>query len=342
MANATLQVPQLQRSTRRVPIEQIIQTLGANPVANGITDASAVLAQALKERAAKRQAAAQVAAISKAVGHPMDGLQSPEIASSLGGHFIAADSKPTPRPDVPPIYVTRNDAGGIVEAFTKKPITTPDPSRKYQSLGNDATTDLAAKRLTDKQFTDVDKRLDPNEAGNRKQFGKSADVRMRAQRAIDLIDSKGGILTNAEVNGLATDVAGILAGSQGGMGEAMTKMHGYQTLLGDLNGVRQYTTGNPQQGAPTAIISRLRSNLQGFSDLADRTIKDTQASILYKNDHLRRVDPDRFQRFYDSVGINPGEVVKGQYVPKNGAVAPSSAAPTHRWNPATGKVEVIQ
>lgn len=71
------------RQKRNVPVDQIIATMGQNPVAQGIASASDVLLKAIEKRAEMRRKALEVAALSKATGVDLSGIEDPSIAAGI-------------------------------------------------------------------------------------------------------------------------------------------------------------------------------------------------------------------------------------------------------------------
>jgi hypothetical protein len=329
MARATLTVPELQRSTRRVPVEAIIQTLGANPAAQGIDKASAVLAQALQERAAKRQAAAQVAAISQTVGHPMTGIQDPAIAASLGGHFIAADKQPVKTPEVPPIYVTRNASGGVMDAFTNQPIAAPDPTKKYQFVGNDANADIRS--------INTDLRRESLRNTVISAFNSNPEVK-KAEENISLAGTVREFIDqpNALQNPIADKAVQTIitrAFEKGALSEADKKPYGgSQAFTSKLQQAYQTWKGGTLTPENRAFLIDVGNKIQ------KRAIENKTRIAVRHSDQFGRnsalfASPKELQSILigdrDSVLMSEG-------------LNNPSPKPTHRWNPATGKVEVIQ
>jgi hypothetical protein len=310
-----IQLNPIQLQKPQVPVDQIIQVLGQNPVASGIKTGAGVLAQAMQRRAELARQAAQTQAIGQLVGHPMTGITDPAVASTLAGHFITADSKAKPTPKVPPIYAARTEKG-VIDAFTGKPIDNPDPNREYRFVGNDANADIRSANLSLARDT-AQQRLINNFNGD--PSVKKSQQSIDAARTIrDLVTSGNPISAAAIPTYMAR-----MSGEVGNLSEADKKPFGgsraivtrfNQALTESSNG--KITPENAQYVAQIANMIEKRSS-KNIDILARRRAKQ-HAGSLFKEDDLYRA-------------FNP-EATDSSAAPK----------PTHRWNPALGKVEVIQ
>jgi hypothetical protein len=132
-----IQLNPIQLQKPQVPVDQIIQVLGQNPVASGIKTGAGVLAQAMQRRNELRKQAAQVQALEgsvPALGMRQGTLQglSPELATeALKQNVELAKVRQPKTEELPPVYVIRK-SGKIYDAFNGQEITKMDPTRKYQ------------------------------------------------------------------------------------------------------------------------------------------------------------------------------------------------------------------
>lgn len=85
-----LQVRQIQTRVRKIPVDQIINVLGYNPMASGIDEARKVIGEALTKRAELRKQGAQLAKLETISGLPggsFSGLDS-NVAAGLTGSYV--------------------------------------------------------------------------------------------------------------------------------------------------------------------------------------------------------------------------------------------------------------
>lgn len=68
---------------RRIPIEQILQVMGNNPIGQALPGIGKQLGEALMASAQRKRQEAQIAGISKATGIDLSGITDPAIASSI-------------------------------------------------------------------------------------------------------------------------------------------------------------------------------------------------------------------------------------------------------------------
>lgn len=297
--------------------DAILKVMGTNPYAQAIDQITPILSQALQRRAELRKQGQTNDLVSKSLGLEVPpGTDISQIPTETLIQTAQAKTSADKANQYDFVGLSGDQKNMIVlNKHTGQTELHPLPggfSPKAPPQKQGGLSGLPG----DKDFTTLEKRLDPAEASGRSVFGKAADISRRADNAIGLIQARGGNLTKSEANALAADMAGILSGGGSGVGEEMTKMHGYSTAYGDFKGMVQYIAGQPEGVLPTAISQRLLSNFQDFKGLSERNIKNTQGRLLYANQHLSRVDPERYKRLYEISGISPDEIQNGKYTPK--------------------------
>lgn len=182
-----------------------------------------------------------------------------------------------------------------------------------------------------REWDKVVKDTDPLTASSRSGLGMATKADFQANRA--LLTLSKPMVTNQEAGNAMADIASIY--QTGNPTEYGMSHQGYNTLYGKIQGAIQGLTGNPQDAVPDPIKQRLIGVLT--------EMKDTNKAVMKQNlDHYERAQPKLIQRYQDEwKGIRQnleGGVAGG---PDQGTSSTTSGGITHRWNPATGKVEAV-
>lgn len=129
-------LPTINIRPREMPFDQIIAVKGRNPIGESLPMFGKVISDAMVQRAQLRQMGAQTAAIERAMGSnpgSLSGME-PEQAMTFAKlqNEMNLQAMKRQEKELPPIYISPNQAGGFSDAFTGEAIVSPDPSRKYQ------------------------------------------------------------------------------------------------------------------------------------------------------------------------------------------------------------------
>jgi hypothetical protein len=168
---------------------------------------------------------------------------------------------------------------------------------------------LQSQRLDErdeKGFQQLSDHLDPTK-GRAGIFGKYQDTVDSSDKIQQLVTDSGGNLKNLDqrqMNELAIAVNKMLGGSQSEHG---IKDLVPQTLVGDLNAIKERLTNAPQGMGQQEFVKRMYETMDRERSLAQSKLKGVQIQRARGYEDLRQRHPDRFQQILDNYGISNDE-----------------------------------
>lgn len=158
-----------------------------------------------------------------------------------------------------------------------------------------ANKEIALDEKTNKGFVDMTKQITSGIQSARTSFGRSANI-SRAAGAIEVLASKwkAGELTNTEIQELAKSVDAML--TQGSPTITGTQKLVPQSLVGDWKKIYQYIANTPKGAEQGEFVNRLLGTVAREKQYAKQEILKTQRQLLTGYEHLKKKDPERYNR----------------------------------------------
>lgn len=346
---ANIKLPQARHSAapqpkrREIPIQAILQTMGSNPIAEGLADLGPILSQALAKRQEIRRRAQQVGQIENTYGLPQGQLSelSPEMAAGVGRSVYDREQ-------------ATNKAGANAAAIRLLEKQAGVPAGSY---GDDPTT----ARFMFAQKTTKD-RADSNDTERERNRGLRVDKtvldwmgKMRGDPEIKpLYGQKIGLSQIDDLVDIAKSGNTVAATA---LGTKAARAMGEVGVLTDSDVTRYVQSGRLDRKAAD-VLSRW---IQGKP--TDATLNEiSQISSVIKDRFQSNVQPvynQYIEVLARNLDMTPDEAafkLGVQYSPRSKEkdlqpirpVAPQLQMPggskraTMRWNPQTGRVEPVQ
>lgn len=160
---------------------------------------------------------------------------------------------------------------------------------------------LADERIN-KGYVDMTKRIEGDIASARSAFGRSANV-MRAAGAIEALASKfkADELSYQEIQELAKSLDGMLA--QGAPTITGTQKLVPTSFIGDSQKIASYLLNIPKGAKQGEFVKRMLATVGREKEYAKKQILKTQTELLSGYEHLKKADPDRWDRTLTAFGI---------------------------------------
>lgn len=347
LPKSRLNVRQIQQVKRNIPLDQIIQVQGQNPLATGIDTAGQAISQAITRRAQLQQQGrqiAQMAALSGQEAPPMDSELTPDQYMTA----IKTKNEGRNRPYTGQLYseggktfgVTYNDKTGKPERFeiSGTPVPKPSSTSKMTLWQDPATGQVSASERKgwlvrnvpeDKGTALLATAFNQGENRSRPTSSTRASAEF-ASTIIPHIDSMRNLIEDADSRGYIGPAAGriygdFLAGRVGSTGDKEADQ-----LLGQL---RSYDS-LLKTGAMRVHFGA-RGGTQMYDHFSDMLNTGKQSAAML-NGSLDTIED--FMKGYADAG-KPGGL---NTLPNNNpGILPPAKKPTHRWNPTTQKVEPL-
>jgi hypothetical protein len=167
---------------------------------------------------------------------------------------------------------------------------------------------LADERIN-KGYVDMTKRIEADIASARSAFGRSANV-IRAAGAIEVLASKfkADELSYQEIQELAKSLDGMLA--QGAPTITGTQKLVPTSFIGDWQKIASYLLNIPKGAKQGEFVKRMLATVGREKEYAKNQILKTQTELLSGYEHLKKADPDRWDRTLNAFGIPTDESSK--------------------------------
>lgn len=280
----------IQRSQRRIPVEQLIQTLSYNPAADAIQTGGNVLAGALQKRAELRRQAAESAALQQfaETGKIPAGAQiRPELLDKGASLYRAMH---------PVSYVPmgRDEQGNIIYGDALAP-----NQRPYNVDGGGHTPALQQRQAQwqEEQWQKLTSRVNALNASSRKALGQAGGNNLRAQRLLATAQNPNA--TPQDVQNMIADLQGVYKG--GVPDETMLKYGNYNTIKLSAANALTMLTGNPSSAHSPQVVAHLVQLARELQNVDNKAIRDNFGVESIGFEGIRRNDPQRWQRLVDSM-----------------------------------------
>lgn len=309
-----------------MPLDSLLAVLGRNPYAEALNDVGPALSDALAKRAAIRKEVEQVGKLETLAGQQPGSFKGLPLstASALTGSYIK-DRTPAQS------WV---DTG--IDPATKKIVQRNSKDGTIRLVDNPARGQLLP--LT-------------NDPG----IQDRADSRMDAQRITRINNQKNRMINDPRIKPLYSQGIGlgqvgeVVSMAQSGntiaanaLGVKMAKGMGEVGVLTDQDVSRYVTSGRIDRKAADILSKWVR----GVP--SDATMNEiNQIAAVLRESFSEKVQPiynEYIESFSEVEGMTPDEVSKKMAIPYKPTLkvpGRTEKPATHRWNPATGKVEPI-
>lgn len=331
-------VRQIQIEKKRVPLEQIIAVRGQSPVAKGIETAGQVLGQALARKAQLRRQGEQLAAMEALAGQQPGAFRGVplEVASSLTGAFAKQrmtqqETEKKKAEDIQRIRLLEQQAkmapGSLGDDFDAAKLVFTQNSITNRMMDN-PNLDLRRQGIEKAEDDKFKNRL--NNQKNR----LINDPRIKPLHAQDI-----GLRQVGEIMNMVKDGNTVAAGA---LGVKMAKAMGEVGVLTDQDVLRYVQSGRLDRMA----ADKLSRMIRGVPSDATQAEIGQIASVL-RDSFSEKIQPiynEYIDQFSQVEGLTPDEVSKKMAIPYRALQPlpmPGQKKATHRWNPATGKVEPL-
>lgn len=191
-----------------------------------------------------------------------------------------------------------------------------------------ATSGEKSDQFNQREWDKIVKDVNPLTSTSRSTLGLATKADYNANRALTTLSKP--VVTNQEASNVMADIASIY---QGGSATEFGMSHqAYNTVYGKVQNALQQLTGKPQDAVPNDIKQRLTEVLQDMKSTNKAVIKQAFDSVEKSKAKIIKNFPNEWKDLRATYESG----VAGFEQPKAGGQA------THRWNPQTGQVEVIQ
>lgn len=342
----------IQITKRNIPLEQIIAVQGQNPLATGIETAGNAVSQALQKRNQMRQQGQQIAELAaltdQQVPDTTTGLSpdqyvsaikakseleknSLERATTLAG--LKDKSKLNYTPEQTDAILS-GDAKRLATAFGGV-IPKEAVGQSISGMASGGRNDYYSTRGSATFLNELPSNSSPSTAA-----GAAYGVKVAARQGKDLIAKAGSPQALALAS---SDLARAVQRSAPQL-DAMRGGDFTNNLVTKLNAFSQRFTADPQ--GTIADVPKVRKEI---FDILDGLDKSAQPFIEQKLQNIEDTFPEQLPKNWGSIknremGVTikpiPFEGASGLQ-PLPGVGTGRSGGVTHRWNPATGRVEEV-
>lgn len=172
-----------------------------------------------------------------------------------------------------------------------------------------ATVGTKQDQFDEKQWVNLEKRVNLLQSSSRSALGSAAIGNQRADRALQVLDNPQA--TDQDLQNAMVDLAGIFQG--GSPHESSLGHQQYKTLQTKINNIMTYITSSPTAAKQPAVRAKLRQVVQEIKDVDNKIIGDNMKVLEAAYPHLIQKDPQRWANVKLAVTgtTNPTEGISG-------------------------------
>lgn len=279
---------------------------------------------------------ATVAAMRSTAGKLVPGIDVSDVPPAALQHLIpllekvyAAKEAASARRDI----ATGNQNNKVNVAKINQGVVPGDDDGNPSALGG---------KMLQKRLDELQKDLDAN-GGRAGEMGKNQARVGAANRVLTLALDENGQprnLTPQQMPELAQSVASLIANG-GTSAQAQIEHLTPHTITGDINAKIQYLMNQPTGAGQQSFVANMAELAKREQTVAQQAMSKSRLQRLGRHAQLIKSNPDDVAPILTDYGIEIGAdgkpTLAGQPAPTE---APAQKA-THRYNPATGKIESV-
>lgn len=316
MGRLQLNVPQLQRSNRQIPLEEIVAIQGNNPLAQGISGLGEELSKALADKAEIRRAAQktqfeqgiQTDRLKQETDDKAHQRATQEATIDLELIKLGQDRQlydPTTN-KIQIIKGTRGytkarDAQGLpyIKAPENMPVEPPNAGSKGISVipRPPVSSGSGVGSKEEDGWTKLGDHVNSLRQSSRSALGAAAIANQRADRALAVLNNPQA--TSQDLTVVLTDLGGIFQG--GSPHESSLNAQEYNTLKTKVNTLLTYVTSNPQAANQPEVQAKLKEIVADVKNVDNKIVGDNLGVAAVQFEKLIQSDPGRWQRMTEAV-----------------------------------------
>lgn len=292
------QLREIERNKYQVPVDQIIKTLGNNPLAQGINTGVEDFTNALQKRYELQQRVLGKKAIESAYGLQPDTLKDVpyDVAPAVGAN-IFKDKTVTPKQEV--LFMLGKD-GSVIDAVTKKPLQIL-PNVNYTQVhdyANESNLRGSGQLSKDEaNWIKLGDHVNSLRQSSRSALGAAAIANQRADRALEVLDNPGA--SPQQLDYAMTDLAAIF--QNGSPHETALNRQQYNTLKTKFINLKTYLTANPSAAGQPEVQKQIKQTVSEIKQVDNKIVKDNLGIAGVQFENLIKKDPERWNRLIDAV-----------------------------------------